>query len=72
MGHLTRARRALFGAAVLGAMGFGVSQAFAGTAPPRPNCPAYGFPYDNGICNIGCPNGGYCSAAGECICGSLP
>jgi hypothetical protein len=71
---LIHLRGILLGAAFVGAMGFGASQAFGSpkTAELK-TCPAKGFDYAYAACGVGCPGGrGYCSESGTCICGLIP
>lgn len=66
-------RRGLYVSVVVGSLTFGVAQAFGSAAPgPQPFCPATGYPYDYGLCNTNCPEGGHCSATGRCECGPVP
>jgi hypothetical protein len=69
----TYLRRSLFGAAILGSLGFGATQAFGNAADTAlRTCPATGYDYAYASCRIGCASGGYCSADGICRCGQIP
>lgn len=71
---LSYLRRGFLGIAFAGAMGFGVTQAFASTDQARRlSCPALGYDYEYTECAYSCPNHiGYCSAGGLCRCGQIP
>ena len=60
----------LYTLAVLGALGFSASQAFAARKAPDP-CPCT-IPFDTAQCSIPgcCPSGfGMCTESLDCICG---
>lgn len=68
-------RRAVLGAAFVGSLGFGASQAFATpeqAAAAVRTCPDTGYDYAYASCRIGCASGGYCAAGGICRCGQIP
>lgn len=71
---LSYLRGGFLGLAVVGALGFGASQAFGSPDQARVGtCPAMGYDYAYGPCGFGCPNGrGYCSESGICRCGDIP
>lgn len=69
----THLRRGAFAAAILGSLGFGATQAYAGSAAAAVRtCPAKGYEYAYASCRIGCSVGGYCDANGYCQCGYIP
>lgn len=73
----TYLRRGLAALAMLGALGFGATQALA--SPEAARAPRYcpvapdGSPYYTDYCGQYCPYGvGYCNAVGVCRCGFIP
>jgi hypothetical protein len=72
----TYLRRGLAALAMLGALGFGATQALATPGPDAAAvryCPDRGFDYAYASCGFGCPGGrGYCAAGGICRCGLIP
>jgi hypothetical protein len=71
---LSHLRTILLGAAFVGSMGFGASQAFGSPKPALlKSCPAKPFDYAYAPCGVGCPGGrGYCAEGGTCACGLIP
>jgi hypothetical protein len=70
-------RRALFGLAFVGSLGFGATQALA--SPEAARAPRYcpvgpgGQPYYSDYCGFYCAYGvGYCNEVGVCRCGLIP
>jgi hypothetical protein len=60
-------RGAVFGAAIVGALGFGTTQAFAAPDPPPgfPNCQSSDDCFADNQCG---PSGGICFGGGRCFC----
>lgn len=71
---LINLRRVLLGAAFVGSLGFGATQALATPeqAARAASCPNKGYDYPYAACRNGCAVGGYCAAGGYCQCGYIP
>jgi len=67
-------RHVLLAVATVGSLGFGATQALAGSQQPVAKaCPVQDYDYYYASCGFGCPGGqGYCAAGGICRCGPIP